>query len=122
MRKSFIVILLFAFFSSPAWAISGFYRQAVRGKIQRQLPAVRTCYDNASEPKPKREATVVVRFDIDATGQVETAEIAHSDLKNTEVEDCLLRRMRRMKFPVPPAGEPVSTSYPFSFEPKKKAL
>jgi hypothetical protein len=46
---------------------------------------------------------------------VARAEISESDLESPNVEDCLVRRMLRFRFPMPSVPGLVHVDYPFVF-------
>ena len=51
---------------------------------------------------------------IDRKGRVTTARIGKSTLGSTKVEGCMVRQVKRWKFPEPDGGE-VDVDYPFLF-------
>ena len=55
-----------------------------------------------------------MRFTIGTDGRVTKANIVSSSLADEQVKQCILRRIKRWKFPKPDEGT-VTVSYPFIF-------
>ncbi len=91
-------------------------REVIRRTIQRQLNALRHCYERELQSDPKLAGRVVVRFVIDASGAVTAAVIAESTLNNAKVEKCLLKIFSRMVFPKIDGGGQVQVNYPLTFQ------
>jgi Ca-activated chloride channel family protein len=91
-------------------------RELIRRTIQRQLNALRHCYERELQSNPGLSGRVVVRFVIDADGKVGTALIAETTLNNAKVEKCLLKIFSRMIFPAVPGGGQVQVNYPLTFK------
>jgi TonB family protein len=91
-------------------------RQPIRRTIQRQINAVRACYERQLQSNPNLAGKVVVKFVIDGTGKVTSAVIAETTLNNPAVEQCLLKVFKRMTFPQPEGGGVVVVNYPFIFK------
>ncbi len=58
---------------------------------------------------------ILVSFTIDPQGNVARASIAETELNNSTVEDCVVRRFRRFAFPQPSTPGLVHVNYPFMF-------
>lgn len=91
-------------------------RELIRRTIQRQLNALRHCYERELQAAPQLAGRVVVRFVIDADGKVINAIVSESTLNNAKVEKCLLKVFSRMVFPAIPGGGRVQVSYPLNFK------
>jgi TonB family protein len=74
--------------------------------------AVSECYKAGLRRDKKLEGRVRVRFVIDATGKVKSAENAGSTLPDAEVVKCIAGAIGKLTFPKPEKGEVVVT-YPF---------
>jgi TonB family protein len=59
---------------------------------------------------------VSVSFTIDPTGAVGDASVFQSTMGNADVEQCLLTRIRRWKFPEPKGGGVCIINYPWVFK------
>jgi len=58
-------------------------------------PAIQDCYRVALKSNPNLQGKVTVRITVDATGHVSFVEVVKSDLNAKEMENCILKRIRR---------------------------
>lgn len=82
----------------------------VRGNFR----SFRVCYEDGLRKKPGLHGRVQVRFVIDRSGAVSTAEDQGSDLPDPRVVQCVVRGFRALSFPEPEGGKVVVT-YPIVF-------
>ncbi len=94
----------------------GLDREVIAAVIREHLGQVRYCYERQLAGTPDLLGKVKVRFGIDASGSVFTQSIGQSTLKSAMVEECILRRIAKWKFPKPKGGTQVTVSYPFIFK------
>lgn len=90
-------------------------RDVIQRVIRRHINEVRACYDRALARDPSLSGRVLVRFTIDASGAVSSAEVQDSDLGDASVEACIQAAARRWRFPEPAGGGIVIVTYPFVF-------
>lgn len=91
---------------------------AISRVVMSRMGAFRACYESALARDPTMRGTVTVAWSIDPSGSVSAANVASSSLDNARVEGCLLRQVRRLKFPS--ADKPTGgVSWPFHFRPSK---
>lgn len=74
--------------------------------------AVSYCYEKELQSDPGLKGTIVVNFRLDDTGTVTSSKTKSSTMNNPSVEDCVVRQVRKWKFP--PGSEAV-VNYPFVF-------
>lgn len=86
----------------------------IKNVIKKHLPSIKYCYESKLRASPTLSGKVTVQFVIGRKGKVVDARIKSSSLGSTEVESCVLKQIRKMKFPKPKGGV-VSVSYPFVF-------
>ena len=91
-----------------------------RGDIEKNVRlragAVRACYEQQLQVRPKLAGKITVRWTIHVDGTVKNAAVASSSLRNDAVERCILRAIRRIRFQKPKGGLCV-VSWPFAFQP-----
>jgi TonB family protein len=73
------------------------------------------CYSKELDRDPNLWGKVTVTFTIGANGRVNEAVVLHTSLSNANVEECVLRGIRRIRFPRPHGGGEVIVTYPFLF-------
>ena len=86
--------------------------------VSSRYGAFRACYESAAARNPTLKGGVTVSWTITPGGSVTGASIGGSSLRNPRAEGCILRQVRRLRFPQ--ADKPTGASFPFSFRPRKK--
>jgi hypothetical protein len=89
---------------------------AVRRVVMMRAGAIRACYERQLQIHTGLSGKVSTRWTIDLQGEVQSAAVTASTLGNASVEGCLLRALRRMRFPRPEGG-PCIVNWPFVFQP-----
>ena len=89
----------------------------IRNVVMRRKGAIKACYEQQLILAPDLAGKVDIRWTIDQEGNVQTATVIGSTLKNGQVEDCVLRNIRRMKFQKPKGGICI-VKWPFVFNPQ----
>lgn len=79
----------------------------------------RPCYATELAKNPTLAGNVEVGFDIGPTGQVTSARVLSTSLRNVNVELCLVDLVKKWTFQRQP-GETVSSKYTFHFQPTAK--
>ena len=88
----------------------------IKKVINENKNQVRYCYEVELQRNQNLEGRVVVRWVIGATGEVAQALVAESTIKNANVEECLIGKIKKWKFPPPAGGGTVEVKYPFVFK------
>ena len=76
---------------------------------------IKYCYEKELRKTPKLSGKIVIRWIISGTGHVQTANVIQTTMNNESVENCIVRRIVRWKFPTPKGGGVVVVNYPFLF-------
>ncbi len=103
--------------SGEASVGGGLDHRLVADVVRRHLGQIRFCYEQGLQLNASLSGRVVVFWVIDANGRVRFAKTKDTSLNNKSVEDCLLRRLRTWKFPIPGNNREVKVSFPFRFNP-----
>lgn len=82
--------------------------------VRANQAAIRYCYEVEVQRQPNLRGRVAINWRINLQGSVTSARVAESTLRNARVEGCMVRQIRRWRFPQPDGGEVVVT-YPFIF-------
>lgn len=93
----------------------GLDRDLIADVINRNMGQFRFCYEQGLQGEPSLAGRVAIRFTIGGNGSVRTAGVENSTLNSSMVEQCVVNRMRSLKFPLPQGGVDVKVSYPFMF-------
>lgn len=81
--------------------------------VRRNIGQIRFCYEQGLQLNSSLAGRVAVNWVIDGNGGVKVARVKNTSLNNKTVEDCILRRLRTWKFPIPEGNQEVPVSYPF---------
>lgn len=81
--------------------------------VRRNIGQIRFCYEQGLQLNSSLAGRVAVNWVIDSSGSVKTAQVKNTSLNDKTVEDCILRRLRTWKFPLPENKQEVPVSYPF---------
>lgn len=84
--------------------------------VRQNAGRIRVCYGEGLKRDPRLAGTVRVRFVIDRSGSVVTAQDAASTLPDREVVACIARAFGSLAFPQPEGGIVVVT-YPMTLSP-----
>jgi hypothetical protein len=96
--------------------IGGLDREVIAQYIKTQLGQILYCYERQLSASPDLYGKIAVKFTIAGSGQVETQSINDTTLKNHSVENCILSKVAKWKFPEPRGGTKVLVTYPFLFK------
>jgi len=77
----------------------------------------KVCYKKTLDKDPRARGEVSLRFNITPTGRGCNGSVVKSNFPNQETVDCLVRVVRRIRFPVQPEGRRVTVEYPFLLAP-----
>jgi len=91
-------------------------KELIQKIIRRNMPQIRWCYQQGLQKNSNLEGKVVVNFTISSVGKVIQTAIKQSTMHNDEVEQCVLSKISRWKFPEPKGGGIVQVNYPFIFK------
>jgi hypothetical protein len=85
---------------------------AVNKVIKSRLTAIKMCYEKALQKKPTLEGKLNLRFTIGMSGSVTNAVVSSKTLADTELNSCLINKVKTFIFPKPEGG---SVVYLFHF-------
>jgi TonB family protein len=95
--------------------VSGYLSaEQINRVVRANQAALRYCYESEVQRQKSLRGKVVIQWRVDRAGAVPSARVASSTLNDARVEGCLVRQVRKWRFPQPDGGE-VSVLYPFIF-------
>lgn len=95
----------------------GLDKEVIARIVRRHQNEIKYCYEKELQKDPNLYGKVAVLWIIDGTGAVARATIAQTTMGNSNVESCILTRVRRWRFPSPKGGGIVQVTYPWIFKP-----
>ncbi len=93
----------------------GLTPEQVRKVVERNRSAIQWCFEKELQKNPKLSGKVVVFWQINAPGDVATSRIKSSTIGSPDVEDCLVRQVRKWTFPRADNGQTTKVFFPFVF-------
>ncbi|MBN2493930.1 MAG: TonB family protein [Deltaproteobacteria bacterium] len=93
--------------------VGGLSQQVVGRYIERYWAQFKYCYERELARSPDLYGKITTTFTISGSGRVSEAQVLQSSMHNANVEQCLLRAIRRIRFPPPRGGGQVIVTYPF---------
>lgn len=94
----------------------GLTKDEVGRVIHSHMAEIRYCYESSMIRNPDLEGKLEVDFTINSGGTVKSADVKSSTLNDPSLEDCVIRKLVRWRFPKPKGGVEVAVSYPFIFK------
>ncbi len=95
----------------------GLEREAVRKVILSHKSEIQRCFGDALESNPNaQQGRILYQWKIAPSGRVSALEIKESDLKDSELENCVSKVVLDMRFPEASNGLPTRIIYPFVFK------
>jgi Ca-activated chloride channel family protein len=91
-------------------------KNIIRRVIRRRQRGLRYCYEKGLTRNPNLGGKLEVTWTIDSKGRVTAVELGESMLKDAKVEGCIVRQIKRWRFPAPKGGGAVKVRYPFIFK------
>jgi hypothetical protein len=92
-------------------------REEIERVLRRVKSQIRFCYERELAKDPNLNGKIVVGFVIAGTGLVSTAKAAQNTMGNPKVGSCVVRIIKRLRFPKPRGGGQVIVNYPYLFNP-----
>ncbi len=97
---------------------SGLDPEVFRRVVNKRNSTLKVCYRQALADNPAASGDIRLKIDITPTGRVSSAEVLENTLGHQGATDCLLRTVRRLRFPMPEGKAlKVEIEYPFHFVP-----
>ncbi|TNE50246.1 MAG: hypothetical protein EP343_08815 [Deltaproteobacteria bacterium] len=100
--------------SSKLFRSQGMSKSDIARVIRRRWNVFRRCYDVAMQKSPKAwDTLIVVRWIINAKGRVSAAAVVKTTGRSEALAQCLVREIKKLKFPKPHSCGVVVVNYPF---------
>ena len=90
-------------------------REAIRRVIQENKRAFKFCYDTALRRNSDLYGRIEIQWDIVERGRVRNAKVKSNSVGDKAFGNCIVGKIRGLKFPEPPPDEIARVVYPFVF-------
>lgn len=94
----------------------GLDEHQIKQVINRNIGQIQYCYELGLQKQPHLTGRVTVRFQIAGNGLVRTAGLRASTVNSSQVENCIVSKIKNWKFPKPEGGVTVAVVYPFNLK------
>jgi hypothetical protein len=96
--------------------------EEMRRAVRRQMKSLDHCYFERLRVRPDLGGRLVARLSVDSSGEPHDTVVMESSAPSPKVndpplQDCVLREIKRWKFPAKPGQRPSTVEYPFVFAP-----
>lgn len=100
---------------STKWFRSkGMSKSEIARVIRRKWNAFRRCYEDVMQKHPKAwDTLILIRWIINSKGRVSAASVVKATGNSDTLEQCLVREIKKLKFPKPRSCGVVVVTYPF---------
>jgi len=90
--------------------------EIIRRIVREHASQIRYCYESELTRTPGLLGKIVMKWVINGEGRVMQAQVADTQMKNANVENCLATKVKTWLFPKPKGGGMVIVNYPFVFK------
>lgn len=97
--------------------VGGLSKEVIARVIRQHQQEIKYCYESELNRTPGLAGKVAVAWVIGPDGSVAENRIQESSLGSSPVEQCMLGKIRRWKFPEVPGGGIVNVTFPWVFKP-----
>ncbi len=91
----------------------GLEKDLISAVIRKNMGQIRFCYERGLQTNPRLQGRVTTAFSIGPDGRVKTARVKNSSVRSSQVEGCIISRIKSWKFPTPEGGVSVPVDFPF---------
>jgi len=108
--------MLFSIVSALAFAAPTVDANALKAVVKKNHGPLNACYEPEAQLNPKLQGDVLIGFTLMPDGSAKKVAVRKTDLKNKNVEDCLVKVFQGLVFPKPVGGG-IEINYPLAFAP-----
>lgn len=117
MKK--LLILLTVLMPLFSFAENKGSKEQIRIKIRENISSFKDCYSKNFKTNSEPGGFVVLDWDVDNSGSVKRVGVIKTTLNNSTVENCMIDKLKAIKFPPAPTNTVVTVKFPFVFSAKK---
>ena len=91
-------------------ATRGLSKEDIQKVVKQQVPSMEICYQKALEKKPNIQGEATFQLVIDSKGQVTKVSLVSSKLKDKDLEQCIIQKIKELTFPAPEGMDKVTAT------------
>jgi len=88
-------------------------KDAIRRVVLENMRQIKACYDRALNKDPALHGKIVMSWVLNDKGRVTSANVSSTTMNSSEVEQCMISRLKTWQFPATPKGQEADITYPF---------
>jgi len=94
-------------------ATKGLSKEDIQKAVNQKIFEMEICYQKALETKPNIQGKVTLQLVIDSKGQVTKVSLVSSKLKDKNLEQCIIRKIKEVTFPGPEGTDKATVNVSF---------
>ena len=91
-------------------ATRGLSKEDFQKVVKQQIPSLEICYQKALEKKPNIQGRATLQLVVDSKGQVTKVSLVSSKLKDKNLEQCIIQKIKELTFPAPEGTDKVTAT------------
>lgn len=88
----------------------GLSKEDFQKVVKQQIPSLEICYQKALEKKPNIQGRATLQLVVDSKGQVIKVSLVSSKLKDKDLEQCIIQKIKELTFPAPEGTDKVTAT------------
>jgi Ca-activated chloride channel family protein len=88
----------------------GLSKEDIQKVVKQQIPSIEMCYQSALEKKPHIQGEATFRLVIDSKGKVTKVSLVSSKLKDKDLKQCIIQKIKELTFPAPEGTDKVTAT------------
>lgn len=102
---------------------SPYEQNQVKNTIVKNNPQIQECYlKHLEEKEAISSGRVRLDWQISPEGEVLSPQVVTSSMNNPKLDDCILGKFKKFKFPAPPSDKPVYTTFTYIFRKEGESM
>jgi Ca-activated chloride channel family protein len=94
-------------------ATKGLSKEDIQRVIKQQIPSIEICYQKTLEKKPKIHGEIIFELVIGSKGKVTKVNLISTKLKDKNLEQCIIQKIREVTFPGPEGTDKATAKVSF---------
>jgi len=91
---------------------NGLSKSSIQRLLEKQMRSINPCYEQAPGSRSNLKGEVIFKLIIDSQGEVTKVHVA-STSKDKELERCIMKKLKKLHFPVPKGGKNAKVTISF---------
>ena len=90
--------------------------EAIRRVLNNRIVDLQACYEDALNNEDQSlSGNLLLHFEVGKSGQAFNFSLSGSTIKSKHFHECVVEKVSKISYPIPPKGEPIKVEYPIEF-------